>query len=381
MSDAAAAEMTVPRTTRYESLDIWRGLACLLVVVYHATFVYVAANEGPGPHSALQRLVMATHVFNVGVAMFFVISGYCIAAAVESAIRRNDSVPNYFYRRLRRIYPPLWAATVLAIALFFLLDMGLTGDLLSRQPWGQLRPWWFSAPQWFGNITLTETWRFHIAGGPKGHFPGQAWTLGYEEQFYLVMGLTLALARRRFWSGLAAVTVATLALSAAATRAHIDVSGWFFDGSWLLFAAGTLVYYRIHRATGVTRGAIDVALAASVVAPPLLGVAMPIAGTPAGLAFAAVLPFLHRFDYAIWRMWFLRPVDRCGQMCYSLYLVHQLPVKAVSTLLFALGLTGPLQTVLITVPVSLAVAVPLGWSFHRLVERRFMNTMPGARKR
>ena len=40
--------------------------------------------------------------------MFFVISGYCITAAVERSRQLGHSAGTYFWRRFRRIYPPLW---------------------------------------------------------------------------------------------------------------------------------------------------------------------------------------------------------------------------------------------------------------------------------
>src|SRR5579871_963212 len=47
-SRAAGAEPVMAtincRSTRYESLDAWRGFACLLVVVFHATAFNLTAN-------------------------------------------------------------------------------------------------------------------------------------------------------------------------------------------------------------------------------------------------------------------------------------------------------------------------------------------------
>src|SRR6516165_7858972 len=96
---------------RYRSLDLWRGVACLLVVVYHATYIQCGiATEpsGGATSSVVQWLIGLTHWMDVGVPMFFVISGYCIAAAADGLRHSSRSVGNYFVRRIRRIYPPLW---------------------------------------------------------------------------------------------------------------------------------------------------------------------------------------------------------------------------------------------------------------------------------
>jgi peptidoglycan/LPS O-acetylase OafA/YrhL len=361
-----------PASRRFESLDHWRGVACLFVVIYHSTIVYLSTTSPASPAPGwIGGLLEMTHHLNVGVALFFVISGYCIAAAADSARRRNSGVGQYFVRRFRRIYPPFWIVVVLSIATFFILDYGWTAPLLSGPPWAQYRPWWYSPSQWLGNLTLSETWRHHLFGDPRAHFPGQAWTLCYEEQFYFVTGMLLLCARRRFFLGVAVVSIVTLAISEACRWNGVNVDGWFFDGAWLLFAAGVAVFYRIQYASRRSAWVLDGVLIGAVILSAV--VTVPIYGAMIGFAFAAALPWLYRVDASVAASTLLRPVLLCGQMCYSLYLVHQIPVKAVSTALYRSGLTGATSTLLITIPASVAVSVALGWAFHVAVERRFLN--------
>jgi peptidoglycan/LPS O-acetylase OafA/YrhL len=354
---------------RFESLDHWRGLACLLVVVYHSTIVYLETNRTDG--GALRGLLEFTHHFNVGVALFFVISGYCIAAAADNSRQRNHSVRTYFIRRFRRIYPPFWIVVVLSIGAFFLLDYGWRAPLLSGGAWPQYRPSWFSRSQWIGNLTLTETWRYHLFGGMKGQFVGQAWTLCYEEQFYFVTGMLLLASRRWFFPGIALVSVSTLFGAAWARAAGVHVDGFFFDGSWLLFAVGVAVFYRLRYATGLRAIAIDALLLIAI--PASLWLSVPIYGAITGFVFAAALPWLYKFDKQVAASAALKPLLVCGQMCYSLYLIHQIPVKAVSMALYRSGATSELSTLFIVIPASVGVSVALGWIFHVVVERRFLN--------
>src|SRR6185503_13603069 len=71
-----------PRCPRYLSLDFWRGVACLCIVVFHACF-YVATPEllkrvtAHGGSFAEWAMAGSTWLW-VGVPIFFVISGYCI---------------------------------------------------------------------------------------------------------------------------------------------------------------------------------------------------------------------------------------------------------------------------------------------------------------
>src|SRR5436853_4616815 len=95
----AARRTTTPR---FETLDHWRGIACLFVIVYHATIVYTSTTASTAPAAGwLGELLALTHHLNIGVALFFVISGYCIAAAADGARRRNSGIGQYFIRRFR----------------------------------------------------------------------------------------------------------------------------------------------------------------------------------------------------------------------------------------------------------------------------------------
>jgi peptidoglycan/LPS O-acetylase OafA/YrhL len=58
---------------RYRSLDMWRGVACLMVVVFHSCF-YADRSTTPW----LGRLIGLGWL---GVPIFFAISGFCVAAA------------------------------------------------------------------------------------------------------------------------------------------------------------------------------------------------------------------------------------------------------------------------------------------------------------
>ena len=246
----------------------------------------------------------------------------------------------------------------------------LIPGLLSSPPWPQLRPGWFSGWQWAGSLTLTETWREHVIGGPRGHFPGQAWTLCYEEQFYAVTGLLLWLVPQRLFAGATVLTAVVAAIVVTSATYNWPTSGFFFDGSWFMFAAGIAVYYSLEHATP-SIGGLLVGLVAGCGAVLWRNAREDWGGA---LVFAGVLLAIHRWDAAIVQTPIGRALGWCGTMCYSLYLVHQTPVKAVSAYLHRVGLSSPEATLLIVLPLSVATALTLGQLFYVLVERRFLNS-------
>jgi peptidoglycan/LPS O-acetylase OafA/YrhL len=93
----------------------------------------------------------------VGVPIFFVISGYCISATIDSHRRKGASVGTYFLKRFRRIFPPYWTVLVGSMLLIGLGDLAASGRLTASGY--LLRPWWYTPWQWAGSATLTEIWR------------------------------------------------------------------------------------------------------------------------------------------------------------------------------------------------------------------------------
>src|SRR5262249_14317079 len=90
-----------PREPRYRALDIWRGIACLMVIAFHTTIEAPSSNGG-----VAGSLIAITRWGWTGVSIFFVISGYCIAASLDAERRRGGRASAFLIRRACRIYPP-----------------------------------------------------------------------------------------------------------------------------------------------------------------------------------------------------------------------------------------------------------------------------------
>jgi peptidoglycan/LPS O-acetylase OafA/YrhL len=376
-----AADLVPPRAPRYYSLDLWRGVACLLVVLKHVTiyapaYGLVPSDDTESSDLAAWLIKASSHLW-IGVPFFFVISGYCISATADSTRRRGHPLVTYFIRRFRRIYPPYWA--VIGLLCVFVIGMvALVPGLLIDGHRNIPRPGWLSEGQWFGNLTLTESWRAHVGGEPTGYFNTVSWTLCYEEQFYAVVGLLLLLTPRRFFLGAAVVTAITVVLQYLVPARAIE--GFFFDGYWVHFAAGILLYYRINYAGPWAARLANVALLVAMLLyaknhTPFHGVG-PHVGEAGffACAFALVVSLLHPFDRQLATARVFRPLMFCGMICYSLYLVHWPVCKAIAHGLYMLGVRSNAATLLITVPVGVAASVLLAWGFFRLVERRFLNS-------
>lgn len=374
-------KLSEPRNPRYPSLDMWRGFACVMVLINHSTFYHPISVEDSRHDQLAWLLVAIAKRLWIGVPIFFVISGYCISATVDSHRRKTRDVKTYFFRRFRRIFPPYWAAVLLSVIAVTLIDyVIMPGAITNTHPECLFRPWWYSTWQWLGNLSLTETWRNHCIGSGKALFLGQAWTLCYEEQFYAVTGLLLILTPRHFFASAAIITILVGIVMCAASQLGLPIEGFFFNGLWIQFALGVLVYYqinyagKIHYWTGVLFLLIGIVYIGSNWSCLLEEEKNWTQSYFGAFVFALIMLALRPWDDILIRSPVLRPMQLCGVMCYSLYLVH-VPVVTIMHGCF-LYWRFPCDTLnpWITMPFYCSLAIVVSWGFHLVIERRFINS-------
>lgn len=196
--------MSTPQ--RRDALDVMRAAAAMAVVVHHVGFSSGYTLNG--------RLGDLTGRLDVGVAIFFVLSGHLLFGPWAIAIFGGADPPRFgtfLLRRAMRIFPAYWCA----LAGLLLLDAVQVGDI------GGL----------FATATLTQVYQQDTA------LLGivQAWSLSTEIAFYLALPLIghllLRLAGRRSINQRALVTLA--ALTVVGLGAYVFRSGMTaWGGSW-----------------------------------------------------------------------------------------------------------------------------------------------------
>jgi peptidoglycan/LPS O-acetylase OafA/YrhL len=176
-----------PRSYRAD-VDGLRAIAVLAVVAYHFFPQWMPAGF-------------------VGVDVFFVISGYLISGIILERVEQGRfSLAEFYARRVRRIFPALILVLFVCVALGWGLLYSDEYRLLGKH---------VAAGAGFANNILlwSETGYFDAAAETKPLL--HLWSLGVEEQFYLVWPLVLAYlcrtTRSRFW-----VVLGVLASSLAA---------------------------------------------------------------------------------------------------------------------------------------------------------------------
>jgi peptidoglycan/LPS O-acetylase OafA/YrhL len=333
-----------------------RGLAVLIVVLFHAGLAGLIGGF-------------------VGVDVFFVISGFLITGLLLREHERTGRIGllQFYARRARRLLPA--AIVVLVVTLVVALNVvapldrptvGLDGAAAAVSI-GNIR-FALAAGDYFASVT---------APSPFLHF----WSLGVEEQFYLIWPVLILLvargahARRRVLIALIAIVVASLAANLIITDA---AANWAFYSlptrAWQLglgglLAVGSLALARIPGPIVGVAGWLGlgaIALAAftfdSSLAYPGAAALLPSLGTVALLAGGS-----RRLGPG--RLLSIGPLRFLGRISYSLYLVHW-PILVLAPLAIGSELDGIARVGLVGLSLVAAVAT---WA---LVETPFRKGLP-----
>lgn len=152
----------------YHNLDGVRGIAALMVVVFHF-FTY--------PNSSyLEKLILfqkITEFGQHGVSLFFVLSGFVITRILINTRNDQEYFKTFYKRRILRILPLYY----LFLFVYYIFTPSLTDT-----DWIDFN---FQLPFYFYLQNLTEILNIKALG------PGHYWSLAVEEHFYLLWPLAI----------------------------------------------------------------------------------------------------------------------------------------------------------------------------------------------
>ena len=365
--------MTFNQTlNRRADIQSLRALAIAIVVAAHA---HVPGMQGG----------------YVGVDVFFVLSGYLISSLVlieAESTRRFDALA-FYARRLKRLLPAL---------LLVLLCVSVTAWLLtSPQDQGEEAAAGQAAAVWLSNFYFAARTIGYFSHGLNGNFFLHTWSLGVEEQFYLVWPwLFLFLfgiwswqrapfSRKRLAAGLGVVFAVSLGGGWYWSNNDVDVAFYLMPGRAWEFALGALTgllrsYGNSNHAAWLARWQgrsvlNSVGLVGILVSTAMYKESLRYPGLWALLpCFSAALilldapeknpkSLLSRFVLREPRTQFL------GNISYSLYLWHW-PILIIGSQLFGKGATLRLGAVALAILLAGLTYVTIEKPIHRLRIRK-----------
>lgn len=304
MSTSSSKPSALPKG-RYVFIDAFRGFAALAVVLFHAEsggHIDALADAMPG----FLRAIL-THG-DLGVQVFFVLSGFVIAHSMSRHEVTMSYVGRFVLRRSIRLDPPFWGSMVVAI-LFGVISASVVADKVYDIP---------SISDLFLHVLYLPV----IMDRPLVN--SVYWTLCLEVQFYLAYCLLMwgsRFLRGKFNPRLAfylMILPATIFADLWAFNLKpIDVTG-LFTTSWYFFLAGVLVWNALAHSDDrfakplAFANLAALAIAATIFANPAIWVGV---STCSLILFAGMLGKL-----TTWLNY--RPLQGLGAISYSLYLLH-----------------------------------------------------------
>ncbi|RRD61132.1 acyltransferase [Leucobacter sp. OH1287] len=316
----------------------------------------------------------------MGVAFFFVLSGFVIAWSH----RDSTSAPTFYWRRFGRIYPAHFVALLIALPVFYSANPDASADWVKPYDWGILSL----------SIPLLQGW----SNDPVVLFSGNpaAWTLTAEFFFYAITPLLFVAMR-----GLRARGAAVLAVVSAAAIVTYPI------GKLKAPELFDMIPPPVARVSEYTLGVALALLLMSgvrVKVPPLL-VGSAIAAVVVAQVFVAprfpdiyliavfsklIVPILVllfalliysvalrdiRGGFSSYRN---RVLVKLGEVSFAFYLVH---ATVLYTFLAIFGYQGSSWRNLGWYAVTFVVALALAWLLHSFVEKPCERVIRGWRSR
>jgi peptidoglycan/LPS O-acetylase OafA/YrhL len=176
--------------TRLDGIDLLRGLAIFFVVMNHINIRLIGADVPYTKKLPKQLLHMLVWNGQLGVQMFFVVSGFLITSI---SLRRwsplsRISLRDFYILRFARIAPLLLALLAILSALHF----ACVPHFVVTEETGGL-----------GQALLAAlTFHVNVLEARHGYLPGNwdiLWSLSVEEMFYLFFPLIARVLGRSYW--------------------------------------------------------------------------------------------------------------------------------------------------------------------------------------
>lgn len=201
---------------RLTGIQLLRFFAATAVVLFHSA----AAVQSYYPLAAPTALAWVSSAGNLGVDLFFVISGFIIYYSTAS---RPFDLRDFLWRRGRRLVPIYWVYTALFVALTLVLPFALRTE-------GGVGIAQLTASAFFVSFAISPFPVVYVG-----------WSLEYEVLFYLLVAATLSVFRGG-WPGLVTLLLALVALGRLLSPHELGPIVAFVTSPLLLqFAIGVLI--------------------------------------------------------------------------------------------------------------------------------------------
>ncbi len=386
MGTDAAGSAANSAQNRLEFVDGIRGLAALYIVLYHALLAVIISGYGGGLHPLVYGYTAWMQFGNLGVAVFIVLSGFCLMVPVARSANKELSggIRAFLVRRGRRILPPYYVGITLSALLVLALPALGTP---SPRSWHN-----FALPVWDTEVILSHLFLVHNLSPEWAlKINPSLWTIGTEVQLYLLFCLVLIPVWKRL--GMLATLgvgfgVGLIPLLFVRNPAALP-SPWYTGLFALGMAAAMVAYSKGRMETWLRERAswsgICTILCLIIALVSALGLengrgSRSFSNLILGAALAALLIHGSRcvsgnaagHEPGLLRLLRSRPLGFLGAISYSLYVIHEPVLRAMHVTMHNMSMT-PIGIYLTLLGVGVPLCLGLAYAFHCAVERPFQQ--------
>lgn len=342
----------VRENKRFETLDWFRGGMAVSIVLYHYISWYIKLIDSG---SVIGRLGI------YAVSSFYILSGLSLAIVYNNKMKSIKNIKSFIIRRILRIFPLLWFATVTYIIIHRI-------------------------PQYHIAFPTTKDLFLNFTGlygfvNPRGYILVGGWSIGNELVFYLIFPLIIYMYDRSVSLGNVLLVISVMI--EIVFSFHILTPNDTISNQWsiyinpfnqlFLFILGIAIYYNFNKLEN--RKLINVLGIVSI----LVFVFYPVSGNQINivtgynrfifsiLCCIIILMFwkIKRFPSKVFRNLF----STIGVSTYSIYLLHHNVVLIVKLFMDRVGFSQVYMLIVIS------IIVTIGFSFcvYRYLEKPFIK--------
>jgi peptidoglycan/LPS O-acetylase OafA/YrhL len=347
--------MSIATPTRLNHVQALRGFAAMLVLLSHLAQIEARAVMSPW-------LPSTSEWGNMGVDLFFVISGFIMVFVTRSDVKSPTTyVPEFLFARVARIYPLYWIVSA-ALLIVWLIRPDLVFSSSANDP------------QWLNSLFLIPAYAYPLLE--------VGWTLVYEMMFYVLFAFLLLLPRHYLPWGLLGWALWVAAGYMFGWQNENALAFHFFSPLVFEFIAGAvvgLIYLNVTGSRGLALLCIALGLAGLLIwffiggtfedqGPRVLRLLGPACLLVLGAAW------LDRHGSSV-----PEAFVRLGDWSYALYLTHLLSLSAFGLIWSALGLSHWPAGIFILLSTSVAL---IGAALtYRFIEAPLIETAKRLRQK
>jgi len=262
----------------------------------------------------------------LGVDIFFVISGYVIISSLAARKSKNflDFVTGFYERRIKRLVPAL---------VVFVLITSVLISLFNPDPGGALGLGWKSLSG-LSNISLYRSSTDYFAQSTELNPFTHTWSLGVEEQFYLLFpfliwfsgfGQQTAKGARNLFFLIGALTIASLIGFIYLYEVNQPAAYFLMPPRFWEMAAGCLIFIGFHKRARIEQALEQVPpllVLTTMVGVMFLPVSAAVPATIGIVVLSAILIACLKQGTAAYEFFTFKKITYVGLISYSLYLWH-----------------------------------------------------------